>query len=256
MNLRPASVSVSILLALVVTLAACGGGSAEATLTDSELMEGLQDRSFRQFDPSVDASMRKGVILQFSRQQLSLWAQYAVDGHAVSEWEITAEDYRIERSGNDSEVTIHLNDPRSTQEFPTKCTDCVQTRGLSISIRDVRDSEKIAFRINDPHNVLPPPFPVFGSWTRFSEDVRIYGSVILSPAQPVVGAAVTTRLTDPDGVTTDVSWQWAWSTAASGAWTDTSERGAEDFGGYTLLDKVRSGPIYLTDSDILASGAS
>ena len=35
------------------------------------------------------------------------------------------------------------------------------------------------------------------------------GIVTLSPAQPVVGEAVTASLTDPDGGVTDMSWQWA-----------------------------------------------
>ena len=43
--------------------------------------------------------------------------------------------------------------------------------GLSISIRDVFDEDKIRFRVDDPQDSLPSPFPVFGSWTRFEEDI-------------------------------------------------------------------------------------
>ena len=50
------------------------------------------------------------------------------------------------------------------------------------------------------------------------------GTVTISPAQPVVGTAVTARLTDPDGAPTGVTWQWAWSTGSSagGTWTPIS----------------------------------
>ena len=52
------------------------------------------------------------------------------------------------------------------------------------------------------------------------------GSVSVSPAQPVVGTAVTATLSDPDGapVAGTLSWQWAWSTGSSptGTWTDIS----------------------------------
>ena len=58
----------------------------------------------------------------------------------------------------------------SEQQFPRRCTDCIPTAGVSISIKNVFDSDDIEFRINDPNNVLPLPFPVFGSWTRFNED--------------------------------------------------------------------------------------
>ena len=29
----------------------------------------------------------------------------------------------------------------------------------------------MSFRLNDPNGILPDPFPVFGSWTRFQEDI-------------------------------------------------------------------------------------
>ena len=129
----------------------------------------LQDRSFRQFEPSKDASPRKGVIFDFFGP-VSIWAQYAEGGRALNEWEMVSDDYRIERHGDSSEITIYLDQPRSMQTLPTKCDDCVPTAGVSISIRDVFDSAKISFKLNDPNGVLPPPFPVFRSWTRFIED--------------------------------------------------------------------------------------
>ena len=79
-------------------------------------------------------------------------------------------DYRIEKHGGGSEMTIYLDQPRSIQTFPTRCDDCIPTAGVSISIRDVFDSAKISFKLNNPNGILPSPFPVLGSWTRFTED--------------------------------------------------------------------------------------
>ena len=129
----------------------------------------LKDRSFRQFDPSKDASPRKGIILSFF-DGIRLWAQYSEDRRAINEWEIAAKDYRIEKASDNSEFKIYFNNPRSTQEFPTKCDNCIQTSGVSISIRNIFDSEKISFKLNNPDNSLPLPFPVFKSWTKFQED--------------------------------------------------------------------------------------
>ena len=56
------------------------------------------------------------------------------------------------------------------QTIPTQCDNCIATEGASLSIRDVFDSAKISLKLNDPDGVLPSPFPVFKSWTRFSED--------------------------------------------------------------------------------------
>ncbi len=129
----------------------------------------MDGRSFRQFEPSRDASPRKGVILDFTGG-FNLWAQYARDAHAVNEWEVWAKDYRIEKAGNGSEFRISFVTPNSTQTFPEKCDNCIQTSGVSISIRDLFDSGKISFKVNDPDGNLPSPFPVFKSWTKFSED--------------------------------------------------------------------------------------
>ena len=128
----------------------------------------LEDRSFRQFEPSRDADRRKAVILDFF-DGITLWAQYAEGNRAVSEWEVSARDYRIEQNGT-SVVTIHLEEPGSRRQFPEECADCIPTSRLSISIRSVFDPGKISFKLNDPGNDLPSPFPVFKSWTRFQED--------------------------------------------------------------------------------------
>ena len=39
--------------------------------------------------------------------------------------------------------------------------------GVSVSVRNVFDPDRIAFRLNDPDGVLPLPFPVFARWTEF-----------------------------------------------------------------------------------------
>ncbi len=129
----------------------------------------LAGRSFRQFEPHVDGNPRRGVIVDFT-SGLSLWAQYAEDGHAVNEWEISAEDYRVQGAADGSEITVQFLDPASRQQFPEECEGCIETTGVSVSIRDAFDEGRIRFRINDPDAVLPLPFPVFGSWTEFRED--------------------------------------------------------------------------------------
>ena len=135
----------------------------------AEIKAVLNDRSFRQFDPDVDASPRKGVILDFFNG-VSLWAQYAEGNYAINEWEIRANDYRVERVGDGSEIKIYFIEPSSIRTLPTRCENCIEMAGISISIRDVFDSEKITFKLNDPDNSLPSPFPVFQSWTKFRED--------------------------------------------------------------------------------------
>ena len=165
--MRAFGLLVTLVLAWTV-MPGCDAGGAEVTEADKErVVAELQGRSFRQFDPHLDASPRKAVILDFTGG-ITLWAQYSEEGLAVNEWEVFAESYSVDGSG--SEYTIRFNEPGTAQQFPTKCDNCIPTTGVSFSIRDVFDSEKMSFRLNDPDNVLPSPFPVFGSWTRFNED--------------------------------------------------------------------------------------
>ena len=164
-------------LLFVVTLAllaawACDAAAPAGPVSGEEEMRikaELQDPSFRQFEPSRDADRRKGVILDFFGP-ISIWAQYAEGGQAVNEWEILSDDYRIEGDGSGSEVTLYFERPRSMQTFPTECDNCIPADNVSISIRNVFDSDTISFKLNDPDGSLPLPFPVFQSWTSFSED--------------------------------------------------------------------------------------
>ena len=165
----------SLILLGSALLARCAGGESgpPEPVSESEverIKEELAGRTFRQFEPSRDADRRKAVVLDFF-SGVSLRAQSAEGGHAVSEWEIVANDYRVERAGAaGSEITISFADPRTRQQFPEACENCIDTSGVSISIRNVFDAERIAFRLNDPEGNLPAPFPVFGSWTTFRED--------------------------------------------------------------------------------------
>ncbi|MDE0484482.1 MAG: hypothetical protein OXI67_18030 [Candidatus Poribacteria bacterium] len=138
---------------------------------EAQVKSELKDRSFRQFDPSKDAGKRKGVIIDFfdgEGQIISLWAQYAEGETALKEWEIFAKDYRVEKAG--SEYRIYFEEPRSRQILPNECENCLETAGISISIRNLYNSEKIQFKLNDEDGILPAPFPVFKSWTNFNED--------------------------------------------------------------------------------------
>ncbi len=137
---------------------------------EEEIKATLKDRSFRQFDPDdIDASPRKAVILDYF-DGIRLWAQYSDGDHAINEWEIFAVDYRVEKASSGSEIKIYFNEPNSERILPTQCEDCIETWGISISVRNVFDSEKISFKLNDPDKSMPSPFPVFESWTKFRED--------------------------------------------------------------------------------------
>ena len=163
--------ALGLLMALALLASVLSGCEEEAVgVTEAErerVVEELQDRSFRQFDPHVDGDPRKGVILDFYGG-ISLWAQFAEGPYAVKEWEILADSYTVEARG--SEYTLRFINPGSRQQIPTECEDCIPAEGVSISVRDPFDEGSIAFRVNDPDGVLPLPFPVFESWTRFSED--------------------------------------------------------------------------------------
>ena len=96
---------------LVLTLApfvawSCGPMTPPQPVRGAD--KGRITRSFiPQFESSKDASPRKGVILDFFGP-ISIWAQYSEDRRAVNEWEIVSNDYRIEKHGGGSEMTIYL----------------------------------------------------------------------------------------------------------------------------------------------------
>ncbi|RKU31393.1 hypothetical protein C6497_02550 [Candidatus Poribacteria bacterium] len=137
----------------------------------NDVLSQLQNRSFRQFVPSKDAYKRQAVIIDFSNHQnrkINLWAQYAEGGNAINEWEILADEVFVYK--NETYYELSFINPETHQNLPEKCDDCIITTGVSISIRNLYDDNRIEFRINDENKVLPPPFPVFNSWTTFNED--------------------------------------------------------------------------------------
>ena len=157
---------------LLIACAACAELATSEPLTASEVAAvraELADRSFRQFEPHVDGDPRKGVVLDFFGP-LSLRGQYAEGGNALNEWEIVADDYRVERAVSGQVVTLYPVAPRTRQQFPTECVACIDVTGVSVSVRNVFDPNRIVFRLNDPNGVLPLPFPVFAQWTEFRED--------------------------------------------------------------------------------------
>ena len=162
-----------ILFTLSLTaLASCDlttPGQPVTSIEAERIKAELDGRSFRQFEPPKEASPRKSVLLDFY-DGLTLWAQYAEGDRAVYEWEIAAADYRIEKRGDTSQITIYFEDPRFYQGFAVRCDDCIDASVVTISIRNVFDSDNLAFRLNDPTESLPSPFPVFQSWIRFTED--------------------------------------------------------------------------------------
>ena len=107
----------------VIVLAGCGDDlpSDDPYPVDRETFERvaaeLEGRSFRQFHPSVDASPRRGVIIDFF-DGFSMWAQYAEAKQAKYEWEITAAEYRIEWAGDVSEIVLLPAGAMSVQQFP------------------------------------------------------------------------------------------------------------------------------------------
>ncbi len=166
-----ALMSIGLVLTLLVW-SSCGEGPFHpvSEMEEKNIKMALKNRSFRQFDPDdIDASPRKAVVLDFF-DGVRFWAQYSEGTYAINEWEIFAADYRVEKAENGSTIKIYFTKPSSARILPTPCEDCIETLGISISIREVFDSEKISFKLNDPDDSLPSPFPVFKSWTKFRED--------------------------------------------------------------------------------------
>lgn len=87
----------------------------------------------------------------------------------MHEWRITADDYTVEISRNRSEATLYPIKPRTRQQFPTQCSNCIDTTEVSVSVKNLTKPDRIEFRVNDPKDVLPSPFPVFTKWTKFRE---------------------------------------------------------------------------------------
>ena len=166
------SIQFFILMSFIF-LVSCSEPIEPVTISEeTEVKTELRDRSFRQFEPDRDADQRKAIIIDFLGDSegniIRIWAQYAEDRNALKEWEIVAKDYKVEKGG--AEHRLYFVAPHSRQNTPSECDDCIETEGVSISIRNLYDKDKIQFMINDDNGGLPAPFPVFNSWTDFNED--------------------------------------------------------------------------------------
>ncbi len=133
----------------------------------------MNNRSFRQFSPGVDASPRKGVVISFfSREdsKLSLWAQFAEGNVAISEWEIKATAYEVLKNRDSEIYKFKFKGITTEQMLPNKCADCIPVDTISLLVQNPSDAEQIRFRI-ETNADLPSPYPIFTSWTKFSEDL-------------------------------------------------------------------------------------
>ncbi|MCY3556569.1 MAG: hypothetical protein OXH56_14745 [Gemmatimonadetes bacterium] len=131
----------------------------------------LANRSFRRFHPSRDAPERKAVIIDFfgsEDQAIGLFAQYALNEVALAEWEVSAGNYNVEKSG--SAYTLVPIEPSSSRSLPAPCENCIPVSGLSISVRNLFNGGNIQFKLNNAGNRLPLPFPIFDEWSTWSED--------------------------------------------------------------------------------------
>ena len=101
-----------ILMFTSLILASCADNPLQPVSSEEEqrIKAELNDRSFRQFDPSKDADKRKGVILDFFNG-VGLWAQYAEGPYALNEWEILSDDYRIEKAGSEYRIILRHRVP-------------------------------------------------------------------------------------------------------------------------------------------------
>ena len=78
----------SMLAFICLIVSSCMNPLQPVSREEEQLVKAeLDNRSFRQFEPSRDANKRKSVILDFF-DGVRLWAQYSEDRTALSEWEI------------------------------------------------------------------------------------------------------------------------------------------------------------------------
>lgn len=167
---------------LPATTVACGDPAApvdeydwiDVLLEEEALVKaGLANRSFRQFDPSRDGDPRKAIVIDF-HGGLAMWAQFAEDGRATDEWEVSEDSYWIQRAAGRYDIyRLNFNRPTVRRTLPEECEDCIDVSGLAILVRDYGNAARISFILVDADGNLPLPFPVFHSWTRFEEDETV-----------------------------------------------------------------------------------
>lgn len=166
-----------LLICVILQVSACDDadptGPVQPVIDQDEqrVKSELRGRSFRKFEPSRDAPERKSVVLDFFEsddQAMGLSAQYSLNGIALTEWEVSAGDYSVEKSG--SEYRLVPIEPTSARSLPTPCENCIPVSGLSVSVRNLFDGGNIQFKLNNARSRLPPPFPVFEGWSTWMED--------------------------------------------------------------------------------------
>ena len=140
----------------------------------NEIKRALEKRMFRQFVPYDKNAPRRKSVAMFLDDGITMWVQYSEYGYGMILWTITSTDYRIEQTQDDSELRLYFIEPHTERQYPDPCNDCIDTTGVSISVRNVFEKNTIEFKINDPDKSLPPPMPIFTSWTRYEEDQPNY----------------------------------------------------------------------------------
>lgn len=162
---------ICILIAFSLSfLVSCGEPTFEMISAEDkyEIQYTLEGQNFLRYEPNEAARNKKAVRIDFSDGLYFAATQWEND-IAVHDWSIRSRRYSVERSTHGSRIKIYFVESTSRVKLPHACQNCLDTSGVSISVRDVFDSEKIRFKINDPDNNLPPPFPLFHSWTQFPE---------------------------------------------------------------------------------------
>lgn len=134
----------------------------------AQLEFAMGGRVFRQSDPSADAVHRKTVEIDF-RGGLALRAQQLEEGQVVAEWSVSGPGYLIEKALDQAIHKLHIYDAVVERTSPEECTDCIDVRGLSVLIHRYHLDDDLRFVLWDSIGHLPPPFPVFESWTSFEE---------------------------------------------------------------------------------------
>lgn len=129
----------------------------------------MNGRVFRQSDPSADAVERKTVEIDFRGGGLAVRAQQLEGGQVVAEWSVSGPVYWIEKAVEQAIHKLHIRNGVVERTRPEECTDCIDVRGMSVLIRRYHLDDDMRFVLWDSIGHLPPPFPVFQSWTSFEE---------------------------------------------------------------------------------------
>ena len=129
----------------------------------------MNGRVFRQSDPSADAMQRKTVEIRFRGGGLAVKAQQLEGGQVVAEWSVSGPGYWIEKAVDQAIHKLHISGAVVERTRPEGCTDCIDVRGMSVLIHRYHLDDDLKFALWDSIGHLPPPFPVFESWTSFEE---------------------------------------------------------------------------------------